>query len=88
MAVIHVKHTKINVAFFMNAIFSAILFGTLFVIDDVITQNLNKNNIKGKKRHTYRFLLHFFSITFITFILVYLFKYIFGWGSIFLGKEI
>lgn len=88
MAVIHLKHTNINVAFLINAIFSAILFGTLFVIDDTITQHLNKSNVRGNKRHTYRFILHFIAITFITFILVYLFKYIFGWGSIFIGKEI
>lgn len=88
MALIHIKHTNVNVAFLINAIFSSVLFGTLFVIDDIITQNLNKKNVKGKTRHIYRFVLHFFTISFITFFLVYLFKYIFGWGSIFIGKEI
>ena len=88
MTLIHINHTNINNAFFINAIFSSILFGTLFVLDDIITNNLDKRNIKGRKKQFLKFLIHFIFISIITFFLTYVFKFVFGWGSIFLGKEI
>ena len=88
MPFLHIKHENIKIAFFMNAVYSALLFGILFVLDDEITLLLNEKKITGKKRNLYRLLIHFTLISIITFIVTYFFKLLFGWGSIFIGKEI
>ena len=88
MPILHIKHENINISFLINAMYSALLFGILFVLDDEITSLLKKKKFTRRKRNLYKLLIHFTLISIVTFFVTYFFKFLFGWGSIFIGKEI
>lgn len=79
---ININHKSLHNAFIFNAIYSAIIFGLLFVINDYIDDNILD---KSKKNYWQKLLIHMVIIFTITFTLVLLFWFVFGWGKTFFG---
>ena len=82
---IRVNHKNHNIAFFFNALYSAIIFAIILTFNDYIDQFLDKKALKDHYKKSIKVFIHLM-ITFIfTIGLIYLFWFIFGWGNTFLG---
>ena len=84
MALVSVDHKRLNTAFFFQALFSAIILALAFYLDQWIDELIDKNK-HGKNHKHYKLLAHVGVMFVITFIVIYLMKFIFGWGNTFLG---
>ena len=79
--IIKIDHGNYQNAFIFNALYSALIFSVLFVVNDIVDDTILKN----KKQYGYKLLIHA-SITFVfTYLLVLIMWYIFGWGKTFFG---
>tara|TARA_B100000424_G_scaffold148528_1_gene113156 strand:+ start:1861 stop:2109 length:249 start_codon:yes stop_codon:yes gene_type:complete len=64
-------------AFLFHAIYSSIIFGTVFLVNDYLDEYFtNKGDNKYKKT-----VIHVIVTFFATLLLVLLFWYLFGWGA-------
>jgi len=89
MALIAVNNKDIQTGFFLNSLFSALTFSFLFVFNQVITDLIDRYKVSKKwKRYLSRLGLHFLIIIILTFLLSHVFKYVFGWGGLFLSDNI
>ena len=80
--IIKIDHGNYQNAFIFNALYSALIFSVLFVINDIVDHHILD---KMKKQYGYKLLIHA-SITFaFTYLLVLIMWYIFGWGKTFFG---
>ena len=80
--IIKIDHGNYQNAFIFNALYSALIFSVLFVINDIVDHHIL---YKMKKQYGYKLLIHA-SITFVfTYLLVLIMWYIFGWGKTFFG---
>ena len=79
---IKLNHGYYQTAFLFNALYSALIFAVLFVVNDIIDEHFLS---KMKKKYGYKLLIHG-SITFLfTYLLVLVMWYLFGWGKTFFG---
>lgn len=62
-------------AFLFYAIYSSIIVGTVFLVNDYLDEYFNKDDNKLKKTG-----LHIIITFFITFFLLLVFWFLFGWG--------
>ena len=75
---ININHKSFKNAFIFNAVYSAIIFGLLFVIDDYIDDHILD---KSKKNYWQKLLIHMVVVFTITFILVLFFLVCFWMGK-------
>ena len=68
-----------NTAFFFNALFTAITFAIVLVFNDIIEVEYPalKNNMTSIQKG----IIHTVIIFLFTFILTYVFRFLFGWGD-------
>lgn len=89
MSLLRVNNKDIQTGFFLNSLFSAIIFSFLFVFNEIITDILDRYDVSNKsKRYLFRLVAHSLIILMITFLISHLFRYVFGWGGIFLSENI
>ena len=86
MAIFKFNYREHSTAFFFNALFTAVTFATILVFNDKVDDYLEKQHYFNKDIHPYvKGGVHTITILVWTFIITYLFKFIFGWGDTFLG---
>lgn len=83
MAVLYnkINHTKIENAFIFNALYSAIVFGLLFVVNDYIDKYIMptlENDFHYKSAT--KLIVHILIIFIVTFIIAIIMWLLFGWG--------
>ena len=78
---IHVNHKKFVNGFLFQAIFSALLFATTFLINDVLDEAIDEN-IHGKNQKWYKLLCHTAIVFILTFIVILILYFGFGWGKV------
>ena len=83
-SIININHKNHNVAFFFQALFSAIILAVAFLIDDVIDNAIDSEIHESNKKYI-KLGAHVVVIFLLSFILIYAFRWIFGWGDTFLG---
>jgi len=74
------NHGNCNYAFFLNALFSALVFATLFIINDMIDDYLEKFNLLVNKKHSYKLGIHFVVHIVFFMVVLYLMHFFFGFG--------
>ena len=86
MAIFKFNYREHSTAFFFNALFTAVTFATILVFNDKVDDYLEKQHYFNEDTHPYvKGGVHTITILVWTFIITYLFKFIFGWGDTFLG---
>jgi len=86
MALFKFNYKEHTTAFFFNALFTAVTFATILVFNDKVDDYLEKQHYFSDDTHPYvKGGVHTITILVWTFIITYLFKFIFGWGDTFLG---
>ena len=86
MALVKFNYKDHKTAFFFNALFTAVSFAAILVFNDQVDTYLEKQHYFTKDTHPYvKGAIHTITILIWTFIVTYLFKFIFGWGDTFLG---
>jgi len=86
MALFKFNYKDHKTAFFFNALFTAVSFAAILVFNDQVDTYLEKQHYFTKDTHPYvKGAIHTITILIWTFIVTYLFKFIFGWGDTFLG---
>ena len=86
MALFKFNYKDHKTAFFFNALFTAVSFAAILVFNDQVDTYLEKQHYFTKDTHPYvKGAIHTLTILIWTFIVTYLFKFIFGWGDTFLG---
>ena len=86
MAIFKFNYKEHTTAFFFNALFTAVTFAAILVFNDQVDTYLEKQHYFTKDTHPYvKGAIHTITILIWTFIVTYLFKFIFGWGDTFLG---
>ena len=86
MALLKFNYKDHKTAFFFNALFTAVSFAAILVFNDQVDTYLEKQHYFTKDTHPYvKGAIHTITILIWTFIVTYLFKFIFGWGDTFLG---
>ena len=82
MSVFSVNHKKLKNAIFFNAFYSAIIFGISFIVNDYIDlyiiPHLEKNFYLKSSNKLF---LHVFAVFIITYVVVYMLWFFFGWGK-------
>lgn len=87
MGLIHnINHKKIENGFIFNALYSAIVFGILFVANDYIDEYIMPYLEKGFHfRSGMKFTIHILLIFSFTWIIAHIMRLIFGWGKTLTG---
>jgi uncharacterized membrane protein len=81
-SLIKINHKTSMTAFFFNALYTSITFGFMFIINDYIDDNILDRN---EKKYINKLIIHMSILFIFTFIIVYMFWFIFGWGRTFFG---
>ena len=79
------NHKHHSSAFFFNALYSAVIFAVVLVVNDHIDEYLDKNDFKTHHHKYLKLLVHFTTTFILTFLVIYVFWILFGWGDTFLG---
>lgn len=80
--IMKINHKNYKYAFLFNAFYSAIIFATLFIVNDIIDDYILD---RREKQYGTKLLIHA-SITFaFTYVLVIVLWNLFGWGKTFFG---
>ena len=86
MAIFKFNYREHTTAFFFNALFTAVTFATILVFNDYVDKYLEEQHYFTPDTHPYvKGGIHTMTILVWTFIVTYLFKFIFGWGDTMLG---
>jgi len=72
-----------NTAFFFNALFTAVTFAIVLVFNDFIEDEYTE--FKNKMTPIQKGAIHTVVIFLFTFILTYVFRFLFGWGDTLIG---
>ena len=83
-SLIRLNHQNFFVAYFFQAIFTALLFAVAFVVDDLMDIAIDENYHGENKKYIKMGANAGFLFVF-TFAIIYFFHYVFGWGKTFLG---
>lgn len=83
-SVFNLNHKKHSTAFFFQALFSALILAVAFLIDDVI-DNVITANSHGPHQRYIILAVHTIVIFALSFVVLYILRWIFGWGDTFLG---
>lgn len=83
-SLIRVDHKRHSNAFFFQALFSALLLALAFLMDDLFNELIDES-IHGSYKKYIKLSSHVLVIFVLSLILIYAFKWIFGWGDAFLG---
>ena len=82
MALFNFDHKNLKSAILFNALYSAIIFAFMFIINDYIDiyflPHLEK---KGYNRHSTKFFIHICIIFIVSITVAYLLWVLFGWGK-------
>lgn len=78
---LHVNHKKFVNGVLFQAIFSALVFATAFLINDVLDEAIDEN-IHGKNQKWYKLLCHTATVFILTFIVILVLFVGFGWGKV------
>lgn len=85
LPIFKINHKHHNNAFFINALYSAVIFAAVFVFNDHIDEYIDKNVFKTDHHKYIKLLIHFTTTFILTFLVIYVFRILFGWGDTFLG---
>ena len=72
------------IAYLFQAIFTSLIFAVAFVVDDLMDIAIDENYHGANKKYIKMGATAGFLFVF-TFIIIYFFHYVFGWGKTFLG---
>lgn len=78
---IYVNHKKFSNGFLFQAIFSALLFATAFLLNDIFDELIDES-IHGHNKKWYKLLCHTAIILVLTFLVILVLFFIFGWGKV------
>ena len=88
MALFKFNHKHRGTAFFFNALFTAVTFAIILVFNDQLDKYLEKQDYFHDDTHPYiKGGVHAISILIVTFVLTYIFRFVFGWGNTLLGTN-
>lgn len=81
MKLFHINHKNIHNGILFNALYSAIVFATIFIVNDYIDESIIPH-LEKKSYHSFtKFIIHICIIFVISIIVVYVMWWIFGWGK-------
>jgi len=84
MSLFSVNHKKLDNAIFFNALYSAIIFGIMFIVNDYIDNYIIihlEEDYHIYLQKTTKLVLHVISTFIFTLLIAYLLWWIFGWGK-------
>ena len=84
MSLFTVNHKKLHTAIVFNALYSAIIFGTMFIVNDYIDNYIIihlEEDYHIYLQKTTKLLLHVLSTFIFTLFVAYLLWWLFGWGK-------
>ncbi len=85
MALYKVNHNNPSIAFFFNALFTAVTFSVILVFNDYVDDYLHKLELQDNIKPVVKGGLHALLILVFTFLLTYLFRYLWGFGDSMIG---
>ncbi len=65
-----------------TAVFSASIFAIIFILSDIIKEELNKHDLEDKNLIFLFFLIHFFLIILVTWFVIFIFQTIYNIGNL------
>jgi predicted Na+-dependent transporter len=65
-----------------SAVFSASIFAIIFILSDIIKEELNKHDLEDRHLMIINFLIHFFLIILVTWFVIFVFKTIYNIGNL------
>ncbi len=80
--IIKINHKNYQNAFLFNAFYSAVIFATLFIVNDIIDDYILDRN---EQQYGTKLLIHASIIFVFTYVVVIVFWNLFGWGKTFFG---
>jgi len=83
-SLIHINHKVHSNAFIFQALFSAIILAVAFLLDDIMDGLIDEEVHAGNKKYI-KLSIHVVFLFLLFLIVLYLFKWIFGWGDNLLG---
>lgn len=83
-SLVHLNHKSYHVAFFFQALFSAVILAGAFLINDVMDEIIDEDYHGSNKKYI-KLAIQVVVIFVLSFIVVYLLRWVFGWGDTFLG---
>jgi hypothetical protein len=78
----NMKKGGVDVKNIHSALFAASVFAIIFILSDIIKEELNKHDLEDKNLIIINFLIHFFLIIIVTWFAIFVFKTIYNIGNL------